>query len=98
MGLVLDLIFGSGEHGNTCSNNEEIKDMKVGDSVEKITGYKFPGVIVADYKTLAGHQRYVVECTIPGCEGMQHIYNPTQLRLSETGGDAGEKQMASQNH
>lgn len=54
---------------------------RVGDKVEKINGYKWPGVIVAVFETLEKETRVVVECTVPGVDGALHIYNPDQLRL-----------------
>ena len=54
-----------------------------GDAVVKLTGYAFPGVVVSAYFTLRGEPRVVVECTIPGCQGMQHIFSPSQLRKVE---------------
>lgn len=63
--------------------------MKTGDKVEKSSGYKFPGVIVSVFETLAGQTRFVVECTIPGCEGMLHIYSEKNLKLSEKSRDGG---------
>lgn len=48
--------------------------------VEKIMGYAFPGVIRSVFRTGAGRTRCVVECEVPGCEGMLHIFNPDQLR------------------
>lgn len=57
--------------------------MNVGDKVEKLTGYKFPGIIVSDYCTLSGKRRLVVECIAPGVEGCQHIFAPDQLRKIE---------------
>ena len=55
--------------------------MKVGDRVEKVSGYRWPGVIVADFTTLKGERRLVVECTAPDVAGALHIYNESQLRL-----------------
>ncbi len=55
--------------------------MKVGDKVEKIKGYKWPGVVVSMFSTLKGKPRLVVECTFPEVGGALHIYNPEQLRL-----------------
>lgn len=49
--------------------------------VAKVAGYPFRGVVVAAFNTLGGEDRYVVECTVPGCEGLLHIYNADQLRL-----------------
>lgn len=53
--------------------------MQIGDVVQKRRGYKWPGVIVADFLTLAGERRFVVECTVPEVTGALHIYNPDQL-------------------
>ena len=57
--------------------------MQTGDKVEKVSGYKWPGVIVADFKTLTGERRLVVECTAPEVAGALHIYNEGQLRAVE---------------
>jgi hypothetical protein len=55
--------------------------MEIGDKVEKIDGdVRFTGVVVAVYKTLSGKERIVVECTIQGVEGLQHIYRPDQFK------------------
>lgn len=54
--------------------------MSVGSRVEKVSGYPFPGVVVADFLNLSGERRLVVECTAPGVEGCLHIFAPTQLR------------------
>jgi hypothetical protein len=51
---------------------------KVGDRVQKATGYKWPGV-VSVFDTLAGKTRVVVECTVPEVAGALHIYSPEQL-------------------
>ena len=53
----------------------------VGDKVQKIKGYSWPGVVVACFKTLAGQPRYVVECTVPEVAGALHIYNGEQLEV-----------------
>ena len=58
--------------------------MKLGDRVEKASGYKWPGVVVAVFKTLAGETRVVVECTVPDVAGALHIYNPEQLRIASS--------------
>lgn len=57
--------------------------MKIGDRVQKTKGYAWPGVIVADFTTLAGERRIVVECTVPEVAGALHIYNPEQLEASD---------------
>ena len=48
--------------------------------VEKVRGYQWPGVVVADFRTLAGERRLVVECTVPEIAGALHIYSPEQIR------------------
>lgn len=57
--------------------------MQIGDKVQKVRGYKWPGVIVSVFETLAGHRRYVVECTVPEVAGALHIYNGDQLEVVE---------------
>lgn len=53
--------------------------LKVGDKVQKIKGYTWPGVVVAVFNNLKGDTRIVVECTVPEVAGALHIYNPEQL-------------------
>lgn len=55
----------------------------VGDRVRKVSGYAWPGVIVADFKTLDGKRRLVVECDVPEVRGALHIYAPDQIELCE---------------
>lgn len=59
--------------------------MNVGDKVQKVKGYKYPGVIVSKFQTLAGETRYVVECTIPDIAGMLHIFSEENLKPKGTG-------------
>lgn len=54
--------------------------LKVGDKVEKITGYPFPGVVVSLFTTLTGQPRFVVECTVEDVAGCLHIFSRTQLK------------------
>lgn len=49
---------------------------KIGDTVNKRSGYLFPGVIVAAFTTTAGKIRYVVEMKN---FGLLHIFNEDQL-------------------
>lgn len=56
-------------------------DFSVGDSVEKAKGYRWPGIIVAVFKTRSGAIRYVVECTVPEVAGALHIYSAKDLRF-----------------
>ncbi len=53
--------------------------MQIGDRVQKVRGYRWPGVVVSVFETLAGHRRVVVECTVPEVAGALHIYNEDQL-------------------
>ena len=57
--------------------------MKLGDKVEKVKGYRWPGVIVADFQNYKGERRLVVECRHPDIMGALHIYNPSQLKVVE---------------
>lgn len=57
--------------------------MKLGDTVEKIRGYKWPGVVVASFVTTRGEHRLVVECTVPEVAGALHIYSPDQIRPAD---------------
>ena len=52
---------------------------EVGDIVAKSSGYRWHGVVVAVFRTLAGRERVVVECTVEGVEGALHVYSPQQL-------------------
>ena len=47
--------------------------------VRKIKGYKFEGVVVADFVTIAGKRRIVVD----NGDGLLHIFSPEQLELVE---------------
>lgn len=50
--------------------------MKIGDRVNKITGYQFPGTVVSVFQTLKGETRVVVEMDE---YGLLHIFNEAQL-------------------
>lgn len=58
----------------------ERHDIAIGAKVEKISGYKWPGVIVSRFVTLDGKPRLVVECTVPEVAGALHIYAPDQVK------------------
>lgn len=58
--------------------------MKIGDKVEKIAGYKWPGVVIMMGLNLSGDIRVVVECTVPEVSGALHIYSPIQLRVVQS--------------
>jgi hypothetical protein len=51
----------------------------VGDRVQKIRGYRWPGIVVAAFETLDHEPRYVVECTTEDVRGALHIYAPEQI-------------------
>jgi len=53
--------------------------------VRKKAGYKWPGVIVAEFLTTAGERRVVVECTAEDVRGALHIFNPDQLEDDPNG-------------
>ncbi len=57
--------------------------MQIGDKVEKVKGYKWPGVVVSLFRTTAGAERVVVECTVPEVAGALHIYNLDQIKVVE---------------
>lgn len=56
-------------------------EFRLGDRVQKRTGYKWPGRIVSIFATLKGEVRFVVECTVPEVQGALHIYSYAQLKL-----------------
>ena len=64
-----------------CDHKEHNMTLKVGDKVQKTKGYKWPGVVVGVFDTLAGKTRIVVECTVPEVAGALHIYNLEQVEL-----------------
>ena len=51
---------------------------KIGDKVFKPKGYKFPGTVVAVFKTTEGNIRLVVELEN---NGMLHIFSENQLEF-----------------
>ena len=55
--------------------------IKIGDRVEKVSGYKYPGIIVAKFNKIdSGEERFVVECTASIVSGMLHIFREGQLK------------------
>ena len=55
--------------------------MQVGDKVEKISGSRFSGVVVARFRKIDnGQARFVVECTEPSTCGLLQIFRENQLR------------------
>lgn len=59
---------------------QENYKFKIGDVVYKPKGYKFPGVVVAIFKTTSGETRVVAEMRD---NGMLHIFNESQLEIEE---------------
>lgn len=55
-------------------------EFKVGDRVNKLKGYEFPGTVVAVFVTTVGETRLVVEMDN---YGLLHIFNPNQLKIIE---------------
>lgn len=55
-----------------------IYKFKVGDRVRKPKGYKFPGIVVANFETTSRSIRYVVEMEK---YGLLHIFNESQLKF-----------------
>jgi len=58
-------------------NNMENAKFKIGDLVNKKTGYQFPGIVVAVFETTKGKIRYVIEMM---GYGLLHIFNEEQVR------------------
>lgn len=56
---------------------------KPGDRVQKHSGFRFPGRVVAVFQTTMGAERVVVEAIHPEFAGMLHIYRPDQLTLAD---------------
>lgn len=61
-----------------------MKRFSEGDAVHKPRGYKFPGVVVAEFLTLGGEVRYVVEMINfedfrARESGLLHIFSGDQL-------------------
>lgn len=48
---------------------------KIGDRVDKVSGYRFPGTVCAVFFNSKQELRYVVEL-----DGMLHIFNEEQLK------------------
>ena len=63
--------------------------INIGDKVKKISGYKYPGIVVAKFTKLdpaatgAVQERFVVECTESAVSGMLHIFREGQLQKVE---------------
>lgn len=64
--------------------NRAGEQIRVGAKVKRTegSGYAFPGEVVAVFANTAGVYRVVVESLAPGTEGMLHIFNPNQLKLT----------------
>ncbi len=58
--------------GNTCK-----KRLKVGDKVDKLSGYSFPGTVVSVFKNSKSETRVVVEMD---SYGLLHIFSESNLK------------------
>ena len=56
---------------------------KVGDRVQKRSGYRFPGIVRSVYPKGDGEIRYDVEADHPAFAGMLHIFSEAQLEPRE---------------
>lgn len=63
----------------TIAERAELIEYEIGDHVEKTSGYRWPGIVVASFLTIDKKRRYVVECTVPEVKGALHIYSGDQL-------------------
>ena len=55
--------------------------MQIGDKVQKISGSRFSGVVVARFRKIDnGQDRFVVECIEPSTCGLLQIFRESQLR------------------
>ena len=58
--------------------------LKIRDKVEKVSGYRYPGIVVARFNKINSTEiRLVVECTEPTVSGMLHIFREDQLKKVE---------------
>ena len=53
--------------------------LTIGDRVQKLHGYKWPGEVRSIFTNRHGEIRIVVECTVPEVSGALHIYNINQV-------------------
>ena len=60
----------------TTENNMDNPKFKVGDKVNKVSGYSFPGTVVSVFTTTTGKIRLVVEMDN---YGLLHIFNEDGL-------------------
>lgn len=65
------------EQANARISNHKFN---VGDHVDKVSGYTFPGVVVAVFWTQQGQLRYVVQMKH---HNLLHIFNEGQLRYTD---------------
>jgi hypothetical protein len=65
-------------HDGPCQGREY--NWMVGDVVQSVSGYRWPGVVVARFETLAGNARVVIEGTVTHKSGCLDICIPAQIR------------------
>lgn len=75
---VIDLMKKKDEH-SPPTEFEPYRGFKVGDAVQKVEGYAFPGTIVGLFLTSAGGERCVVELQVDGAGPVLHIFNLGQI-------------------
>lgn len=51
----------------------------IGEQVQKVKGYKFPGVVIGTALKRDGRRLYLVECIAYGVEGVCHIFGEADL-------------------
>lgn len=76
------------------THDEAVQAYKLSYRVQKVSGYKWPGVIVAIFCNHSGQLRCVVECDAPEVEGALHIYNLGQIQRIEGGIDENHSNSA----
>jgi hypothetical protein len=65
--------------GSHAMPREDIAHHLLHQKVQKIKGYKYPGIIVAIFETLDGKIRYVIEADHPDFRGMLHIFSDNDI-------------------
>jgi hypothetical protein len=60
-------------------NTDDIIKFRIGDKVQKIKGYKYPGIVICVFRTRDRKARYVVEADHPDFRGMFHIFSNNDL-------------------
>jgi hypothetical protein len=87
------LIFrgGNAPEPGTLAGALDKFDFVVGDKVHTTDGYKWPGVVIAAFRTLKGKAHYVVECTAEPVEGFLWVFDGSQLEKRKDEIKAGDE-------